>query len=180
MASGTYVYCFAINANCADNIISNNIVYGASGEQVNIADAGTRTILKNNYGQSGLRWNPETGDTRVNYTATATGATTGQIKPGSQYAYITSGNANDICRLPEAVTHLVGTIVRGRVGSNGFELRVYSTQEATVSINNVSGAGVEAAIAANYYFEAELVTTTRWILKCWDTLGAYVVIVPNV
>lgn len=180
MASGTYVYCFAINANCVSNIIVNNIVYGASGEQVNISDAGTNTILRDNYGQSGLRWNPETGDTSINYAATATGATTGQIKPGSQYAYISSADANYICRLPIAAAHLVGTIIRGRVGSNGFELRTASGDEATVSINNVSGAGTEAAIPTLYYFEAELVTTTRWLLRAWDTGGNYVAITPDV
>lgn len=180
MASGTYVYCFAINSGCNDNIVSDNIVFGASGEQVNIADAGTRTILKNNYGQSGLRWQPETGTPSVNYTATATGATTGQIKPGSQYAYISSADVNYICRLPFAQDILVGTTIRGRCGSTGFELRVESTQEATVSINNVSGAGVEAAIPALHYFEIVLVTTSRWILKCYSSLGAYVTIIPNV
>ena len=55
-----------------------------------------------------------------------------------------------------------------------------SGYEASVSINNVSGAGTEAAIPALYYFEAELVTQTIWLLRAWDTGGNYVAITPDV
>lgn len=177
-AGGAFSYAVAINTGCGYNMVLNNVIYGSSGEQADIQDLGTNSIINNNYGMSGLRWQPETGDRSIAYTATVGGLTTGIIKPGSQYAVVTSASADNICCLPSATQDLVGTIIRGKVGANGFELRVAAAQAATVYLNGVT-TNVEAAIPANHTFEVQLIDTTHWILKAWTALGAYVLIVPD-
>lgn len=110
---------------------------------------------------------------------TASDGATPSVPPGNNYLRITSDNAAYYINLPAASATLVGKIIRGHVGDNGFEIRVNSAQLTSVYLNDVT-TNVEAAIPANTNFTCELVDATHWILKTYDHHGtAQTTIVPD-
>lgn len=112
----------------------------------------------------------------VAVTATADGLTTGLIPANTGYVTITSANADHIATLPAPV---VGTVIRGYVGANGCELRTVAS--SNVKINEQDGDGTkEAALPATTLFEVTCTSSTTWILRAWDELGAVITaIVPD-
>jgi hypothetical protein len=113
-------------------------------------------------------------------TATSGGLTTGLLSGADQFVTVTSANANNIVCLPSDVTCPIGTVIRGRVGANGFELRSLAA-DTTQTINGVTG-GVtnEAAIPADTLFRVEKVASLTWLLTATTSLGAVVTaIIPD-
>lgn len=105
---------------------------------------------------------------------TAAAAPGQAIAATTGFVSVTSADANDVVVLPAPV---VGKKIRGWVGANGFEMR---TGVAGRTINNVDCETQEAAIPATTKFEVECVTSTGWILACWDELGAPITaIIPD-
>jgi hypothetical protein len=113
-------------------------------------------------------------------TATAAGLTTGLISGADQFVTVTSAGANNVICLPSDALCPIGTVIRGWVGANGFELRSLAA-DTTQTINGVT-AGVtnEAAIPATTLFKIEKVASLTWILTAVDELGAVIAaIVPD-
>lgn len=111
--------------------------------------------------------------------ATADGLTTGLLTGKSQFVTVTSANANNIIALPALSAAMIGTVIRGKVGANGFELRVAVADATVGKINNVT-TNVEAAIPANVSFKVECISATEWILTTVTALGAVgTAIVPD-
>lgn len=112
-------------------------------------------------------------------TATADGLTTGLLTGTDQFVTVTSANADHIVALPSDAACPIGTVIRGWVGANGFELRS-DAADLTATMNNVTmGTTSEAAIPATTYFKVTKVASLTWILTALDELGAAVVIVPD-
>lgn len=112
-------------------------------------------------------------------TATADGLTTGALTGADQFVTVTSALADDVICLPAEATTPIGTVIRGVVGANGFELRPIAAEAATTTINGVT-TSVEAAIPANTTFRVEKVLANTWILTATDNLGAVVTaIIPD-
>lgn len=96
-----------------------------------------------------------------------------------QFVTVTSAAATNVIVLPAASATTVGMVIEGYVGANGFELRVATTQAATVKLNDVT-TSVEAAIPATTYFRVACVSATDWILTAIDEKGAVITaIVPD-
>ena len=118
--------------------------------------------------------------TNTTATATADGLTTGLLSGTNQFVTVTSSNAGHIVCLPSDATCPVGTVIKGWVGANGFELRSLAA-DTTQKINNVTG-GVtnEAAIPATTLFKVEKVASLNWILTAVDEVGAVITaIIPD-
>lgn len=127
-----------------------------------------------------------TGDVIGNVTGNVTGYvtkvagastnnTTGvAISASLDFVTITSGSANNISILPAPV---VGKVLRGTVTANGCEIR--SSAPSSIAINGVTGAAVEAALAANSSFEATCLNATNWILLNFSTTGEVTSPVPD-
>lgn len=112
-------------------------------------------------------------------TATADGLTTGLLTGADQFVTVTSANADHIVALPLSTSVPVGTVIRGWVGANGFELRVSAAEAATATINGVT-TSVEAAIPATTFFTVTKVASLTWILTAVTELGAVITaIVPD-
>jgi len=93
-------------------------------------------------------------------TATADGLTTGTIADAGMFQFIAvtaGGDANSIIVLP---TPTPGTIIVLYVGATGYELR--TDTPASVAINGGTGAGAEAAIAANQMAVLICTSATTW------------------
>lgn len=113
-------------------------------------------------------------------TATAAGLTTGALTGSDQFVTVTSASANDVICLPGESEVSIGTVIRGWVGANGFELR-NKAGDTTATINGVTG-GItnEAAIPATTFFTVTHVATNTWILTAVDELGAVITaIIPD-
>lgn len=113
-------------------------------------------------------------------TATAAGLTTGLLSGADQFVTVTSANAGDCICLPSDATCPIGTVIRGWVGANGFELRSLAA-DTTQTINGVT-AGItnEAAIPATTLFRVEKVASLTWILTATDEVGAVITaIIPD-
>jgi hypothetical protein len=124
-----------------------------------------------------------TGDVAGNLSGyvTAVGTTvaatsTGVAIPASKdFATITSAGANNIVILPAPVA---GKVVRGaNVGATACELR--SSAPATIAVNGVTGAAVEAVLAAGASFEATCKSATAWILHNYGATGTMTNPVPD-
>lgn len=112
-------------------------------------------------------------------TATADGLTTGLLSGSNQFVTVTSSSANNIICLPSDSDAPIGTVIRGWVGANGFELRPIAAEAATAKINNIT-TSVEAAIPATTLFKVEKVASLTWILTATDELGAVITaIIPD-
>lgn len=112
-------------------------------------------------------------------TATAAGLTTGALTGADQFVTVTSASANDVICLPAEATTPIGTVIRGWVGANGFELRPIAAEAATTTINGVT-TSVEAAIPATTFFKVTKVAANTWLLEAVDELGAVITaIVPD-
>jgi len=107
-------------------------------------------------------------------TATAAGLTTGLLSGTDQFVTVTSASADNCICLPSDALCPIGTVIRGWVGANGFQLRSLAA-DTTQTINGVT-AGVtnEAAIPATTLFRVEKVASLTWILTAVDELGATV------
>lgn len=115
---------------------------------------------------------------RLNVIATAGGLTTGVLS-SIRDINVTSASANNIVALPVCETGIIGSVITGIVGANGFELRVNAAQLTTVYINGVT-TNVEAAIPASTTFEITCIDATHWILTAKTSLGAVITaIVPD-
>lgn len=113
-------------------------------------------------------------------TATVAGLTTGLLSGADQFVTVTSASADNVVCLPSDATCPVGTVIRGWVGANGFELRSLAA-DTTQTINNVT-AGVtnEAAIPATTKFKVEKVASLTWLLTAESELGAVITaIIPD-
>jgi len=107
--------------------------------------------------------------------AASTNNTTGVALPSTaDFVTITSGGANNISILPSPIT---GKVVKGTVTANGCEIRTSSP--TTIALNGVTGATVEAALAANSSFEATCLSATKWILLNFSTTGEVTSPVPD-
>lgn len=105
----------------------------------------------------------------------STNNSTGVALPSTaDFVTITSSGANNISILPSPIT---GKIVRGVVGANGCEIRTSSP--STIALNGVTGATVEAALAANSSFQATCLNATNWILLNFSTTGEVTSPVPD-
>lgn len=113
-------------------------------------------------------------------TATADGLTTGLLTGADQFVTVTSGNADHIVALPSDASCPIGTVIRGWVGANGFELRS-DAADLTATLNNVTmGTTNEAAIPATTYFVVTKVAALTWLLEAKDELGAVITaIIPD-
>lgn len=112
-------------------------------------------------------------------TATAAGLTTGALTGADQFVTVTSGSANDVICLPAEATTPIGTVIRGWVGANGFELRPIAAEAATTTINGVT-TSVEAAVPATTFFTVTKVAANTWLLTAVDELGAVITaIIPD-
>ncbi len=110
-------------------------------------------------------------------TATANGATTGQISAGVTHVTVTSANADHIITLPPPVPGTKITLING---ATGYELR--SSAPATVGINGGVGANAESAVAANTVVIVECVSATNWIgstVTAAGVVGVLQVAAPN-
>jgi hypothetical protein len=103
-------------------------------------------------------------------TATVAGASA-ELTPGNNFTTITSANSAYWCTLPFAHTNLIGIKIRGRVTANGCKIRTESTQEASVYLNDVTGAVAAVTIPANSSFEATLIDVTHWVVKVSNSVG---------
>lgn len=104
--------------------------------------------------------------------ATSTGV---QISADTDFATITSAGANNIVILPDPV---VGKVVRGaNVSATACEIR--SSTPTAISINNVTGTGKEAVLAAGASFEATCKSATAWILHNYGATGTMTNPVPD-
>jgi hypothetical protein len=105
-------------------------------------------------------------------TATAAGLTTGLLSGTDQFVTITSASADNCICLPSDALCPIGTVIRGWVGANGFQLRSLAA-DTTQTINGVTaGTTNEAAIPATTLFRVEKVASLTWILTAVDELGA--------
>lgn len=113
-------------------------------------------------------------------TATAAGLTTGALTGTDQFVTVTSASANDVICLPADSDCPIGTVIRGWVGANGFELRS-KAGDVTATLNGVtSGTTNEAAIPATTLFKVTKVATLTWLLEATDELGATITaIIPD-
>ena len=113
-------------------------------------------------------------------TVTVDGLTTGLLTGADQFVTVTSANAVHILSLPSNATVPVGTVIRGWVGANGFELRSLAA-DTTVTVNDiVMGVTNEAAVPADTFFVVKKVTATGWLLTAETKLGAVLTaIVPD-
>lgn len=138
-------------------------------------------VKSGDHGASDGTWSEVTAGVPTTATATSNGLTTGLLTARSQFVTVTSSNSDHICELPSIASVPVGTVIKGRVGANGFELRLSTADRtaATVLLNEVGGA-TEAAIAADTFFRVEKVSATQYILTALTKLGAVVsAIVPD-
>lgn len=109
-------------------------------------------------------------------TATADGLTTGAIAAGTRFVAVTSATAASVITLPTAV---VGNVIDGWVGANGFELQTPDASNATINTVDCDGAN-EAAIPASTHWRATCVAASTWVLVAWTALGAVITaIVPD-
>lgn len=112
-------------------------------------------------------------------TATAAGLTTGALTGADQFVTVTSASANNVVCLPLSTTLPIGTVIRGWVGANGFELRVIAAEAATATINGVT-TSVEAAIPSTTFFTVTKVAELTFILTATTELGAVITaIIPD-
>lgn len=113
-------------------------------------------------------------------TATATGLAAGALSGTDQFVTVTSASANSVISLPSDALCPIGTVIRGWVGANGFELRSFAA-DTTQTINGVTaGTTNEAAIPATTLFKVEKVASLTWILTAVDELGAVITaIIPD-
>jgi len=113
-------------------------------------------------------------------TATADGLTTGLLTGADQFVSVTSAGANNIVALPLDANCPIGTVIRGWVGANGFELRS-DASDLTATLNNVTmGTTNEAAIPVDTFFMAKKVATLTWLLTAETKLGAVLTaIIPD-
>jgi len=100
-------------------------------------------------------------------TATADGSGTGTIAAGTRVVAPTSDDANKIIVLPAPVP---GDKITLLPTATGYELR--TSNPATISLNNVSGAGKELAVAAATRIEACCESLTAWTATKIDNVGA--------
>lgn len=163
-----------VQSGSTNNVLLFNNINGYGG----IVDSDGDNISIGNYNHNG-NWEtmmPDVYKRNWAYTADADGEA---VDPGSQNITVTSDGANNILFLPTASATTIGTVITGKVGANGFELRVASAQAGTVYLNGVT-TNVEAAIPANTNFRVELIDATHWILTATTNLGAVVTaIVPD-
>jgi len=103
--------------------------------------------------------------------ATAAGLTTGLLSGTDQFVTVTSASADNCICLPSDALCPIGTVIRGWVGANGFELRSLAA-DTTQTINGVT-AGItnEAAIPATTLFKVEKVASLTWLLTATDEFG---------
>ena len=107
----------------------------------------------------------------VEATATADGLTTGALSGASQFVTVTSANSAHKVSLPALSANMVGAVIRGKVGANGFKLQVAPADATTGKLNNVT-TNVSAQIPANVSFRVECISATEWILTTTTALGA--------
>lgn len=169
----------------------NNGLYGVSDTQLGIAVEGTLVAGADTNGLFTSTISEQVGDVGVTIdsalikdgsfigkqataTATAAGLTTGLLSGTDQFVTVTSASADNCICLPSDTLCPIGTVIRGWVGANGFELRSLAA-DTTQTINGVT-AGVtnEAAIPATTLFKVEKVASLTWILTAVDELGATV------
>jgi hypothetical protein len=113
-------------------------------------------------------------------TATVAGLTTGLLSGADQFVTVTSASADSVVCLPSDALCPIGTVIRGWVGANGFELRSLAA-DTTQTINNVTaGTTNEAAIPATTKFKIEKVASLTWLLTAESELGAVITaIIPD-
>lgn len=103
--------------------------------------------------------------------ATSDGLTTGKLVNKSQFATITSANANNIIVLP---TPRVGRVVQIQNGATGYELR--TTSPTTISINGGTDTDAESAIPASVLAVLYCNTLTSWVGYTISAAGVYAAI----
>ena len=169
----------------------NNGLYGVSDTQLGIAVEGTLVAGADTNGLFTSTISEQVGDVGVTIdsalikdgsfigkqataTATAAGLTTGLLSGTDQFVTVTSASADNCICLPSDALCPIGTVIRGWVGANGFQLRSLAA-DTTQTINGVT-AGItnEAAIPATTLFKVEKVASLTWILTAVDELGATV------
>jgi hypothetical protein len=175
----------------------NNGIYGVSDVQLGVAIEGTLVAGFDTNGLFTSEISERIGDVGVSVdgalikdgsfigkqataTATVAGLTTGLLSGADQFVTVTSASANNCICLPSDALCPIGTVIRGWVGANGFELRSLAA-DTTQTINGVT-AGVtnEAAIPATTKFKVEKVASLTWLLTAVDELGAVITaIVPD-
>lgn len=101
-------------------------------------------------------------------TVTADGTGTGTIPAGVGVCTVVSDDANKIAVLPAGAN--IGDTIELQNAGTGYEIR--TSDPATISLNNVTGAGVELAVAANTRIMARKLTATAWIATKFDNVGA--------
>jgi hypothetical protein len=92
---------------------------------------------------------------------------------GNQFVTVSSSGATNKLFLPALSASMVGTVIRGYVGSNGFHLRVHVADVSTGKINNVT-TKVAATIPANTLFKVECISATEWVLTATTNLGVVI------
>jgi len=108
----------------------------------------------------------------VTVAATSTGVA---VPAGTDFVTITSANANNIVILPAPVA---GEVVKGaNVSATACEIR--SSNPATIAVNNVTGTGKEAVLAAGASFDATCISATKWILHNYGATGTMTNPVPD-
>jgi hypothetical protein len=115
-----------------------------------------------------------TGYVTKNVEAVTVNSTGVAISADTDFASLTSAIATAFAILP---TPVVGKVVRGAIGGTGCEIR--SSTPTGIAINNVTGAGKEAALAANAAFEAVCVSSTKWLLRNFTVTGQETHPVPD-
>ncbi len=169
----------------------NNGLYGVSDTQLGIAVEGTLVAGADTNGLFTSTISEQVGDVGVTIdsalikdgsfigkqataTATAAGLTTGLLSGTDQFVTVTSASADNCICLPSDALCPIGTVIRGWVGANGFQLRSLAA-DTTQTINGVTaGTTNEAAIPATTLFRVEKVASLTWILTAVDELGATV------
>lgn len=133
-----------------------------------VADTSGNTAIAGTLGVTGAAtFTLGAQNTAVARTATADGTGTGTIAAGTHVVAVTSSDANHIIVLPAPV---VGNVIELLGNATGYELR--TSDPATISLNNVTGAGVELAVAASTHILARCVSATEWIATKFDNVGA--------
>lgn len=113
--------------------------------------------------------------TATTVTATVGGASTGLIPRNARMITVASDGATKQISLPSAI---IGMEIYLFIPATGVEL---ISVDAGDKVNDVDvGATNEAALVANSHYELICISSTEWIMKGYDNLGAHVApIVPD-
>ncbi len=144
------------------NVIADESTIEATADEIHVKALG---ILAAHLGAGSVT--PVKSAQAESVTATADGLTTGVISITARDVAVTSANSAHIVTLPASV---VGKVITGAVGSNGFRLQ--TTASSNITINGVDSDGTSyLTVAATTSFYAICISATAWIVVLRNSSG---------